>query len=107
MRSTYRDHGGTITFNGAFADAASGSGLAQPGGIPFVFVRQSAGIYIVNIDPAILPIAGQATTDGSVSTYAQADSFQAGLFRLVSRNDTGTPTNGNMRFAVTARDGRR
>jgi hypothetical protein len=35
MRTSQRDQGGVVTFDAAVSDAPSGSGVGQPGGIPF------------------------------------------------------------------------
>ena len=44
MRTTQRDQGVSVT--GVVVDAASGTGVFQPGAIPFVYTRAATGVKL-------------------------------------------------------------
>lgn len=57
MRTTQRDQGLPATLSATVNDAASGSGVFQPGSVPFVFTRTAAGLYTLNFDTRIRAVA--------------------------------------------------
>lgn len=104
MRSRDRDRNTTVTFGASIVDAASGSGLAQPGNIPFTFTRGSTGVYTLYFDPRLIPIHGVANPTSV--TLCRFSSMSAGVATAVLENPAGTLANGSFRFSITAYDRR-
>jgi hypothetical protein len=104
MRTTQRDQGGTTTFAASVIDAASGSGVAQPGAVPFTFTRTGAGSYTVNFDTRLTPVAPVVVpADKAVS---RCSGGAPGTFNVFVESPPGTFVNGSWRFSCTALDKR-
>lgn len=105
MRSRERDRGGIISFSGVTpSGAASGVGVAQPGNIPYSYIRTATGDYTFRFDPALHALAMQAI--GTSGPVVPAGAFGAGTFRLQSFAVAGGLSDGIIHFQCTARDRR-
>lgn len=104
MRTTQRDQaGGIITFGATVADAASGSGVAQPGGIPFTFTRQAAGTYYYRFSKvALLTALAVPASAGNNSAQAVIDPADP-TFMQVTTVFAAAYTNLKHAFQVTAK----
>jgi hypothetical protein len=110
MRSLARDQGSKhIQFNVRTPDAASGSGIAQPGNIPYVFTRTAVGQYVYNFDPAIAPMAvvGGITQSVGGSCVLTSTGIASGQISVNTVNSAGTVTNMWHGFTAMAIDNRR
>jgi hypothetical protein len=105
MRTSQRDQGGVVTFDAAVSDAPSGSGVGQPGGIPFAFTRIATGTYRLNFDPRLTPIAAGANATATAYN-ASAVNLAAGTAQVTLGNAAFAGTNGSFSFSITARDAR-
>jgi hypothetical protein len=108
MRSSQRDQINAIIFSGILVDAASGSGIAQPGGIVYTFIRNSVGNYTITFDPRILVISALAipvTASGpfaiTIAGTGTSNSVNPQIY-----NTTGSGVNGSFKFICTAIDKR-
>jgi hypothetical protein len=106
MRSTQKDADNFIICGSHVSDAASGSGLMQPGGIPFVFTRTGTGQYLINFDSRITPIHIEATGQSGASPWA-LPTWLPGAISIIAVNASGAPFNSDFRFSVTAFDKRK
>jgi hypothetical protein len=108
MRSGERDHGGTIQFGGHLVDAASGSGVAQPGSIPWTFTRTAPGSYTINFDTALTVLAVSAVPTTAIGNQVSCGGVPgAGTFITRTFDSAGTASNATHDWTCTARDGRR
>lgn len=105
MRTAQRDQSGTITLSASVPDLPSGSGVLQPGAVPFTFTRVSAGVYEMRFDTRILPIAGSAALTTGVG-FAILAVPNPGLVRVATYGSGGALTNVSFSFVVTAVDKR-
>src|SRR4051812_42141524 len=100
MRSRQRDTNPAITFSLSITDAANGGGVAQPGAIPYTFTRTGTGVYGINIDARLRPIAAVVT---SIVASRQADAaVDFGFVQVTHRDAAGTLVNGSFQATVTA-----
>jgi hypothetical protein len=102
MRTTQRDQGGTLSFGADVTDAASGAGVAQPGGIPFTFTRTGAGQYTYNIDPALRAVTVTANVWSGQGNGTAVATVGQGTFSLLTFNNN-TATNARHWWNCTAR----
>lgn len=103
MRSRARDVSPVIQFSLNIVDAVSGSGIAQPGSIPFAFTRVSTGVYGINLDGRLRPIQAQVTPAFTRQVSVAVD---VGFIQVVVTDSTGAVANGNFNVSVTAIDKR-
>jgi hypothetical protein len=106
VRSTERDQAGIVRFGAMVADAASGSGVAQPGAVPFTFARTGTGAYQITVDPRLTVLTGIANGNDTGVVFANVSAPSGSRFNVVCRNDAGVLTNSGFHFNCTARDGR-
>lgn len=107
MRTTQRE-GGYVTFNGYVKDAASGSGIAQPGNIPYTYTRTATGNYTVTVDSRITVLSFTVLSIAGMGFTAVANSLPptAGSFGVAVLGSGGGNTNSHFHFTCTARDTR-
>jgi hypothetical protein len=103
MRSAQRDQGGTLTFGAGVADAPSGSGVAQPGGIPFTFTRTATGVYDYRISGRLVPLSVNANPNYLNGNHAAVSGLGPGFFSIATYNN-GTVVNVGHFWTCTARD---
>lgn len=108
MRSTYRDKSnGTITFNANDNDngtPSTGNGLAQPGNIPYSWIRTSTGVYQYYLPPGITALLVVSAAQGLVQRFA-AQVLSAGGFTITVDYST-SPSNYGRSWTCTAIDRR-
>lgn len=102
MRSIQRDAVGMTTFGALVVDAASGYGLAQPGGIPYTWVRASTGLYHIRYNPAARAITGKVTPSAYLIGLVQDLNTVPGQTSFSLLNAAFTVTNGHFIWEVTA-----
>jgi len=102
MRTRERDTSGLTTF-GAYT-AGTGSGVAQPGNVPFTVTPGATGNYTVNLDPRLVPlsISAQSGTFTRLATAGVAGPGALTCVRVIA--NTGAGENGGFYFVCTARD---
>jgi hypothetical protein len=105
MKSTPRDQVATISFGARCADVPSGSGVAQPGAIPFTYTRTAAGQYAYRFDARILALAVLANADYQIANQAATALAASGTFALVTYNNN-VPTSAPHTWTCTALDKR-
>jgi hypothetical protein len=106
MRTRERDALGVTTFGAVTQDAASGSGIAQPGNVLFTFTRTSTGNYTVNFDARLSPLVLNAQS-GQFTRVATATLVSPGVLSVVRViSNTGAGENGGFSFQVVAIDKR-
>jgi hypothetical protein len=88
MRTAQRDQGGTTTFGAVVSDAPSGSGVAQPGSVPFTFIRTGPGVYTYKLDPRINVLDATASAVGA--SLATVPDWGSGRLQI----NTYLPTTG-------------
>jgi hypothetical protein len=109
MRSSQSDQrGGSITFSAGFdgINLASGSGVAQPGSIPFSWVRSSQGNYSVRFDSRLIPSGYNANVNGGFFFSAVGPNVSPGSISFAVLDANGAMQNGIINFTCTARDTR-
>lgn len=106
MRSVGKDVGSTLVFGALDADAASGSGVAQPGNIPYVWQRAATGQYTYTIDSRIKVTAVHVTVDGSVAVSGGYSSIISGGFTINTFQNNTTPLNSPRAWTCYAIDKR-
>jgi hypothetical protein len=104
VRTQQRD-GSTVTIGATLGDAPSGSGVLQPGGIPFTFTRTATGTYVLRFDTRIVPVAAFANpaTGGYVAII---NLMSAGFVQAFMFNNAWAPVNGNVSILIDALDKR-
>jgi hypothetical protein len=106
MRSTARDESATYTIGGFIIDAPSGSGVAQPGNVPYAFTRAAAGSYNVTVPSGVTPLNGTMTPSaGGREALALVGAIANGIQYQVA-NSTGTQVNGSFSWQMLVRDSR-
>lgn len=106
MRTTQRDQGGMTTFSASIVDAASGSGIAQPGGIPFRWVQSVTGQYNYNFDLRLTPVA-MTVSQALGNLNAGTTNLGPGQFQVATTlANTGAAYSGAHRWTCTAIDKR-
>lgn len=104
MRTREQELGGFITFSGVTpSGGASGVGVAQPGNIPFTYIRTGTGDYTFRFDPGLHVLSMQGVS--SAGSAVPAGTYGPGTFRMQSFSAT-TLTDGIIHFVVRARDRR-
>jgi len=107
MRSTSKDSGDKskyITFSADVGDAASGSGLAQPGNIPFSFVRISTGVYNYTLLKDSLTIqAITCSINAANSNMSSVGNLAPTTFSIITMNN-GPVANSRHSWTCTAFD---
>lgn len=106
MRTTQRDQGGTSTFSASFTDAPSGSGIAQPGGVPFTFIRAQTGVYDIRFDTALSMVNVTASPNALTVNGVTVQLNPPGSFRVYTLLNN-VATNGGAFWTCTALDKRR
>lgn len=105
MRTVARDQGNTVVMTGYFdgINAASGSGFAQPDGIPFIWTRTGTGAYALKFDSRLMPTAIQASAGGAFNYATVGGPGAAGAvtFQTVDANNNGA--NSTVHFRIEAR----
>lgn len=106
MRSTQADAPGrTITFAGVFTDAATGSGVAQPGSIPYTFIRTNSA-YQFFFDTRLRALSATALVDNTARAMSSAG-LGAGTFTIIRfLTGSGAAEAGGSTFSCTALDRR-
>lgn len=105
MRTTQRDQAATTTFGAAVSDAPSGSGVAQPGSVPFTFTRTGTGVYAYRFDTRLMPVTVNPTANSATGHSAATGSFAPGAFNVTTLA-SNAPANGSHYWSCTALDKR-
>jgi hypothetical protein len=106
MRTAQRDQDGFITFGMSIADAASGGGVAQPGGVAYTFTRTATGTYQFQFDVRLTAVHYETSPWITVYIAAASTSSGPGSVTVFTTSAGGTATNGNFRLTITALDKR-
>jgi hypothetical protein len=99
MRSLEKDRTGIIFCFCTVNDAASGSGLIYPIKVPFNFVRTNPGLYTLQWDRNIVPIAPIGAPVGSAGLIVNVAGYGAGVFDVRVNSNDGTYV--SMSFAMS------
>lgn len=104
MRSKPYDDDGYITAMFVFGTgAATASGVAQPGAIPFIATSGGTGIGILNFDPAYMPVGAAGSTKATGAFEVRFDSYGSGTIRCITTNSAGTLANDTVTAHITLR----
>lgn len=91
-----------MMLGGMVVDAASGSGVAQPGNVPFTFTRSSTGVYDIKLLNTMNVLSCMVTpATGGRCNLAVVTGL--GTFQAQISTDTGALANGNFSFMVMVR----
>jgi hypothetical protein len=104
MKTRQQDQGRLIQCGAYVPDAAAGSGVFQPGSIPFTSTRIGTGSYRIDFDGRILPRTASSGAAGATNG-ARVFSFAAGTMTTNTYNNN-TLTNDAQNISMVALDRR-